>query len=187
MHYGWPLLRNLTLLSILTQWYSNNRKFRHNIQTASFPPLYYFVPHRVSTDVLSWCFFRQLARHRGTHRRRHLMHWKFVSCIAWAECGGRSRFSHQNTPKGTEFPHRKRLPRLEEVPPQHRHMPCLIRSRIMQSKRCLLGVREKTWVLGHQEISTRVGEQQVGAARKQQEESYQRGKLRIWRSFPVLS
>lgn len=38
MHYGWPLLRNLTLLSILTQWYSNNGKFRHNIQPASFLP-----------------------------------------------------------------------------------------------------------------------------------------------------
>lgn len=43
MHYGWPLLRNLTLLSILTQWYSNNRKCKHNIQTTSSPPppLYY--------------------------------------------------------------------------------------------------------------------------------------------------
>lgn len=107
MHYGWPLLRNLTLLSILTHWYSNNRIFRHNIQTASFPPLYYFVPHWVSIDVLSWCLLRQLAWHCGTCRRRyHLMHWKVVSCVVWAERGGWSRIFHQKAPKGIEFLHR---------------------------------------------------------------------------------
>lgn len=160
MHYGWPLLRNLTLLSILTQWYSNNRKFRHNIQTASFPPLYYFVPHWVSTDTPSWCFHRQLARRCGTRRRRYVMLWKVVSCVVWAECGGWSQVFHKKAPKGTEFLHRKRLPKLEELAPNHRCMPRLIRSQIRQPKRCLLGVMEKTWVLGHQlkELSMCVGE-----------------------------
>lgn len=45
MHYGWPLLRNLTLLSILTQWYGNNGKFRHNIQPASFFPPFIIPCH----------------------------------------------------------------------------------------------------------------------------------------------
>lgn len=88
------------------------------------------------------------------------MHWNVVSCVAWAERGGQSRVFHQKTPRGTEFLHRKRLPRLEELPPKHRRMPCLIRSQIMQPKRCPLGVVEKTQVLGHRlkELSMCVGE-----------------------------
>lgn len=107
MHYGWPLLRNLTLLSILTQWYSNNRKFRHNIQTASIFPLYYFVRHWVNTDVLSLYLLRQLAWRCGTHRRRYLMQWEVVSCIVWAEHWGWSRVFQQKAPKIAEPWHRK--------------------------------------------------------------------------------
>lgn len=102
------------------------------------------------------------------------MHWKVVSCVVWAERGGWSRVFHQKAPKGIEFLHRKRLPRLEELPPKHRHIPCLMRSQIVQPKRCPLGVMEKTSVFGHQleELSMCVGEEQGEAARRQQGQSH---------------
>jgi len=77
------------------------------------------------------------------------MHWKVVSCIVWAEHARWSRVFHQNAHKGSEFLHKNRLPKLEELPPKHRRVPCLVRSQVKQPKRCPWGVMEKSQVLGH--------------------------------------
>lgn len=55
-------------------------------------------------------------------------------CVLWAEHRGWSRVFHLKDPRGAENLHRKRLSRLEELPPKHRYMLSLIRSQTMQPK-----------------------------------------------------
>lgn len=106
-----------------------------------FSPLYYFVPHWVTTDAFSLSFPRQLTWCCGAPRRRDLPHWKVVSWVLWAEHGGWSRIFHPKHLRGFEYLQTKRLPRLGELPPTHRHVLCWIRSQTMQPR----GVPGKWW------------------------------------------
>lgn len=184
MHYGWPLLRNLTLLSILTQWYSNNRKFRHNIQTASFSP-FIILCH---TGWAQMCF---------PDASLGCSHSPAALAGGGIWCTGRlcPALHGPSVDDGAGFPLPKELSFCTERGCQgwrsyhHNTDTCRARLEVKSySPRGVLWERGRKLQLGHQlkEISTCVGEQQVGAARKQQEESYRRAKERIWKSFPVL-
>lgn len=182
MHYGWPLLRNLTLLSILTQWYSNNRKFRYNIQTASFSPRYYFVPQWLSTEM---CFPDAfLGSSHGTMVLAGGGIWCTgrlcpALCRLSAEDG--AEFFTKRLPKELQ---RKRLRRLEELPPKHRWMLCLIRSQIISPR----GVPWEWWrELECLDINWRSSPRVWENSReKQQEESRRRAKHSVSRSFTML-